>query len=150
MFCLSVCCVFLLCNVSLVCLPCVHSLPSTSHKRASDQNDELSELLDENGSLREFSSGEFLDDLRKDATASQGDRRQLLGPVFTQHHIHVVPKPFPVVSVKYVPRPVPVFYPAAPSVHVSHVHVRPRSEYRTQRVVDHLSLTPPACLEASS
>lgn len=59
-------------------------------------------------------------------------RRQFLEPVGAQHHgfttplfhqqerIQFVPKPFPVLAIKYVPRPVPV--PVQPPVHVSHVY----------------------------
>lgn len=47
-----------------------------------------------------------------------------------QHHVHYVPKPYPVVSVQYVPKPVPIPYPVPPQIQVSHIHVRPRSEYK--------------------
>lgn len=51
------------------------------------------------------------------------------GPFFS-HHVHVVPKPYPVVSVQYVPKPVPIPYAVPSHVHVSHLHLRPKCEYK--------------------
>lgn len=45
------------------------------------------------------------------------------------HHVHFVPKPFPVESVRYVPRPLPVPYAVPSHIHVSHLHLRPKCEY---------------------
>ena len=45
------------------------------------------------------------------------------GPI---HHVHIQPRPFPVVSVRYVPKPLPIPYPVTSHVHVSHLHVRPK------------------------
>lgn len=45
------------------------------------------------------------------------------------HHVHFVPKPYPVESVRYVPRPVPIPYAIPTHVHVSHLHLRPKCEY---------------------
>lgn len=50
------------------------------------------------------------------------------GP-FYNHHVHFVPKPYPVVSVQYVPKPFPVPYAVPSHVHVSHLHLRPKCEY---------------------
>lgn len=50
------------------------------------------------------------------------------GPFFN-HHVHFVPKPYPVVSVQYVPKPFPIPYPVPSHVHVSHLHLRPKCEY---------------------
>ena len=48
-------------------------------------------------------------------------------PLIHHERVHFVPKPFPVVSVQYVPRPVAVPVPVQvqPHVHVSHVHMPP-------------------------
>lgn len=51
------------------------------------------------------------------------------GPFFN-HHVHFVPKPYPVVSVQYVPKPFPVPYAVPSHVHVSHLHLRPKCEYK--------------------
>lgn len=51
------------------------------------------------------------------------------GPFFS-HHVHFVPKPYPVVSVQYVPKPVPIPYAVPSHVHVSHLHLRPKCEYK--------------------
>ena len=45
------------------------------------------------------------------------------------HHVHFVPKPYPVESVHFVPRPLPIPYPIPTHVHVSHLHLRPKCEY---------------------
>lgn len=50
------------------------------------------------------------------------------GPLFN-HHVHFVPKPYPVVSVQYVPKPFPVPYAVPSHVHVSHLHLRPKCKY---------------------
>ena len=50
------------------------------------------------------------------------------GP-FYNHHVHFVPKPYPVVSVQYVPKPFPIPYAVPSHVHVSHLHLRPKCEY---------------------
>lgn len=42
------------------------------------------------------------------------------------HHVHLLPKPYPVVSVRYVPRPLPIPYAVPSHVHVSHLHLRPK------------------------
>lgn len=47
------------------------------------------------------------------------------GPLYS-HHVHVVPKPYPVVSVQYVPKPFPIPYAVPSHVHVSHLHLRPK------------------------
>ena len=50
------------------------------------------------------------------------------GP-FYNHHVHFVPKPYPVVSVQFVPKPFPIPYAVPSHVHVSHLHLRPKCEY---------------------
>ena len=50
------------------------------------------------------------------------------GPLYN-HHVHFVPKPYPVVSVQYVPKPFPIPYAVPSHVHVSHLHLRPKCEY---------------------
>ena len=49
-----------------------------------------------------------------------------LGPI---HHVHIQPRPFPVVSVRYVPKPLPIPYPVPSQVHVSHLHLRPKCKF---------------------
>ena len=50
------------------------------------------------------------------------------GPYY-HHHVHYVPKPYPVMSVQYVPKPFPIPYAVPSHVHVSHLHLRPKCEY---------------------
>lgn len=54
------------------------------------------------------------------------------GPLYN-HHVHFVPKPYPVVSVQYVPKPFPIPYAVPSRVHVSHLHLRPKCEYELTR-----------------
>lgn len=44
------------------------------------------------------------------------------------HHVHYLPRPYPVVSVRYVPKPLPIPYAVPSQVHVSHLHLRPKCE----------------------
>ena len=55
---------------------------------------------------------------------------QIIERPLYRHHVHFVPKPYPVVSVRYVPKPFPIPYPVPSHVHVSHLHLRPKCKYK--------------------
>lgn len=63
------------------------------------------------------------------------------------HHVHFVPKPYPVESIRYVPRPLPVPYPVPGHIQVSHLHLRPKC--KSWYLCDFFSMISPRTGEGS-
>lgn len=109
---------------------------------SSGENTSANDTKKETISLAKEESEDADNTKNEQIRLSKGKRRQFGGPenlegpllshviekpIFN-HQVHYLPKPYPVLSVQYYHKPVPVPYPVPPSYHVRHVQMRHHSK----------------------